>query len=126
MSGARALGYLGLFQVTRRKGGTLSGRYRSNGYVHPQNNHRLTQSHRRNTARTKLAPTGIFSGHKSRVNPRTRTENNYTGNRNSAHNPPPSRLLKVNDPPIATASCWAIASPSPVPPVLRLREFSTR
>jgi len=37
--GARALGYLGpggapLFQVTRHKGGTVSGRYRSNGYVH--------------------------------------------------------------------------------------------
>ncbi|RKS18728.1 hypothetical protein BJ917_4421 [Pseudomonas sp. WPR_5_2] len=31
--GARALGYLGLFQVTRRKGETASGRYRSNGYV---------------------------------------------------------------------------------------------
>ena len=44
--GAGALGYLGLFQVTRRKGGTLSGRYRSNGYVHPQNTYRLTQSHR--------------------------------------------------------------------------------
>jgi len=33
--GARALGYLGLFQVTRRKGETISGRYRRNGYVHP-------------------------------------------------------------------------------------------
>jgi hypothetical protein len=34
--GARALGYLGLFQVTRRKGGTNSRRYRRNGYVpHP-------------------------------------------------------------------------------------------
>jgi hypothetical protein len=32
--GARALGYLGLFQVTPRKGGTQSSRYRSNGYVH--------------------------------------------------------------------------------------------
>ena len=36
--GARALGYLGpggvpFFQVTRRKGETISGRYRSNGYV---------------------------------------------------------------------------------------------
>ncbi|VVN77432.1 hypothetical protein PS726_00813 [Pseudomonas fluorescens] len=45
-SGARALGYLGLFQVTRCKSGTARGRYRSNGYVHPQNYHRLTQSHR--------------------------------------------------------------------------------
>ncbi len=41
MSGARALGYLGsggvpFFQVTRRKGGTISRRYRRNGYVHPQ------------------------------------------------------------------------------------------
>ena len=32
--GARALGYLGLFQVTRRKDETISGHYRSNGYVH--------------------------------------------------------------------------------------------
>ena len=31
--GARALGYLGLFQVTRRKGETISSRYRTNGYV---------------------------------------------------------------------------------------------
>jgi len=38
-SGDRALGYLGpggvpLFQVTRRKGGTLSSHHRSNGYAH--------------------------------------------------------------------------------------------
>ncbi|MCP1479054.1 hypothetical protein J2Y88_001365 [Pseudomonas chlororaphis] len=33
--GARAFGYFGLFKVTRRKGGTLGGRDRSNGYVHP-------------------------------------------------------------------------------------------
>ncbi|AZD73158.1 hypothetical protein C4K16_2798 [Pseudomonas chlororaphis subsp. aurantiaca] len=33
--GARAFGYFGLFKVTRRKGETLSGCYRSNGYVHP-------------------------------------------------------------------------------------------
>jgi len=31
--GAKALGYLGLFQVTRCKSETASGRYRSNGYV---------------------------------------------------------------------------------------------
>jgi len=31
--GARAFGYFGLFKVTRRKGETLGGRYRSNGYV---------------------------------------------------------------------------------------------
>ncbi|WP_238543151.1 hypothetical protein, partial [Pseudomonas sp. GM78] len=30
-------GYLGLFQVTRRKGETLGGRYRRNGYVHRKN-----------------------------------------------------------------------------------------
>ncbi|MNC23437.1 hypothetical protein D3C75_714640 [compost metagenome] len=36
MSGAKALGYLALFQVTRRKGGTNSGRNRRNGYVHHQ------------------------------------------------------------------------------------------
>ncbi|CAI9008505.1 Outer membrane protein AlgE [Pseudomonas chlororaphis] len=34
--GARAFGYFGLFKVTRRKGETLSRRYRSNGYVHGQ------------------------------------------------------------------------------------------
>jgi hypothetical protein len=33
MKGARALGYLGLFQVTRCKRDTLSSRYRRNGYV---------------------------------------------------------------------------------------------
>jgi len=33
-SGVRALGYLGLFQVTRRKGGTISRPNRSNGYAH--------------------------------------------------------------------------------------------
>ena len=31
--GARALGYLALLQVTRRKGETISGRYRKNGYA---------------------------------------------------------------------------------------------
>ncbi|SDU39272.1 hypothetical protein SAMN05216475_2892 [Pseudomonas synxantha] len=31
--GARAFGYFALFKVTRCKSGTLSGRYRSNGYV---------------------------------------------------------------------------------------------
>jgi hypothetical protein len=40
MSGARALGYLGLFQVTRRQGGTLSRRYRRNGYVPNRNRNR--------------------------------------------------------------------------------------
>jgi hypothetical protein len=43
--GARALWLLwGFSKVTRCKSGTLSGRYRRNGYVHPQNPHRLTQS----------------------------------------------------------------------------------
>jgi hypothetical protein len=32
-SGAKALGYLALFQVTRCKSGTVSGRYRRNGYA---------------------------------------------------------------------------------------------
>jgi len=31
MEGIKALGYLALFQVTRRQGGTNSSRYRSNG-----------------------------------------------------------------------------------------------
>ncbi|WP_238542509.1 hypothetical protein, partial [Pseudomonas sp. GM67] len=34
--GARALGYLALLQVTRRKGETISSRDRSNGYAPPQ------------------------------------------------------------------------------------------
>jgi hypothetical protein len=47
MSGARALWLLSRFsKVTRCKSGTARGRYRSTGYVHPQNTHRLTQSHR--------------------------------------------------------------------------------
>ncbi|WP_238543205.1 hypothetical protein, partial [Pseudomonas sp. GM78] len=46
--GARALGYLGLFQVTRRKGETLSGRYRSNGYT-PNSNTLLQPPPKTNT-----------------------------------------------------------------------------
>jgi hypothetical protein len=34
--GQKAFGYFALFKVTRRKGGTLSSRYRINGYVHKQ------------------------------------------------------------------------------------------
>ena len=33
MSGARAFGYFALFKVTRCKSGTISSRYRRNGYV---------------------------------------------------------------------------------------------
>ena len=40
--GARALGYLGLFQVTRCKSETASGRYRSNGYSPKPNMHRVS------------------------------------------------------------------------------------
>ena len=36
--GARALGYLALFQVTRRKGGTNSRHDRRNGYSHQPTN----------------------------------------------------------------------------------------
>ncbi len=44
-----------------------------------------------------------------------------------ASSPPPSaRLFSVSVPPIASASCRAIARPSPVPPVSRLRDVSTR
>ncbi|PAM84802.1 hypothetical protein CES87_05050 [Pseudomonas sp. ERMR1:02] len=54
--GARALGYLGLFQVTRCKSGTHSGRCRRNGYV-------LGQQHLRSAvrppSRASLAPTDI-------------------------------------------------------------------
>ncbi len=45
-TGARALGYLALVQVTRRQGGTLGGRYSSNGYVHQKENGRLSGRHR--------------------------------------------------------------------------------
>jgi hypothetical protein len=45
-SGAQAFGYFALFKVTRRKGGTHSGRYRSNGCVHPQKTSGLMLSHR--------------------------------------------------------------------------------
>ncbi|WP_238542514.1 hypothetical protein, partial [Pseudomonas sp. GM67] len=44
--GARALGYLPLLQVTRRKGETNSRRYRRNGYVHQEENGRLSSRHR--------------------------------------------------------------------------------
>jgi hypothetical protein len=44
--GRWALGYLALFQVTRRQGGTHSRRYRKNGYVHHQNLGQLTHRYR--------------------------------------------------------------------------------
>ena len=47
-------------------------------------------------------------------------------NSRRASNPPPSRLASVSVPRSALASCWAMARPSPVPPVSRLREASTR
>jgi hypothetical protein len=62
-TGARALGYLGLFQVTRRKGGTLSGRYRRNGYVFRQNH----PGHCQAAIAGKPAPTGIGYDHTIRV-----------------------------------------------------------
>ena len=38
-AGAKTFGYFGAFaKVTRRKGETLSSRYRSNGYVHKSKN----------------------------------------------------------------------------------------
>lgn len=40
--------------------------------------------------------------------------------------PPPARLARVRRPPRARLSCCAMARPRPVPPVSRLREFSTR
>ena len=58
--GARAFGYFALFKVTRRKGGTLSRRYRSNGYVHDQTNPSTTKtssrasSHRYRVQRRRL------------------------------------------------------------------------
>ena len=47
-------------------------------------------------------------------------------NSSRASNPPPSRLASVSVPRSALTSCWAMARPSPVPPVSRLREASTR
>ena len=44
--GARAFGYLALFQVTRRKGETNSSRDRRNGYGHPQTTRRRSDRHR--------------------------------------------------------------------------------
>jgi hypothetical protein len=47
-------------------------------------------------------------------------------NSRRASNPPPSRLASVSVARTALASCWAMARPSPVPPVSRLREASIR
>ena len=44
--GARAFGYLALFQVTRRKGETNRSRNRRNGYVHQQKIRRRSDRHR--------------------------------------------------------------------------------
>ena len=43
-----------------------------------------------------------------------------------AQSPPPAWLARVRRPPRARLSCCAMARPRPVPPVSRLREFSTR
>jgi hypothetical protein len=55
--GARAFGYFALFKVTRRKGGTLSRHYRSNGYVlNPiQSNPKISQVKSRIFTRQKPA-----------------------------------------------------------------------
>jgi hypothetical protein len=47
-------------------------------------------------------------------------------NSRRASNPPPLRLASVSVPRSALTSCWAMARPSPVPPVSRLREASIR
>ena len=39
-------GRAGFCKVTRRKGGTIGGRDRSNGYVHPKDHGRLQDRHR--------------------------------------------------------------------------------
>lgn len=49
-----------------------------------------------------------------------------SGNRRSARKPPPARLLKVMCPPCRTVKSCTMYKPSPVPPVPRLREVSTR
>ena len=48
-----------LFQVTRRQGGTLSGRYRSNGYVHQEENARPSVAIAGKSDRRTAASTGI-------------------------------------------------------------------
>jgi len=48
------------------------------------------------------------------------------GRHRRASSPPPSRFDRAKVPPSAAASCCAMARPSPVPPVSRLRELSIR
>lgn len=48
------------------------------------------------------------------------------GKTNVASSPPPARLASDSSPSIANVSCRAMASPSPVPPVSRLRDASSR
>jgi hypothetical protein len=48
------------------------------------------------------------------------------GNRKVASNPPLARLRSHTEPPCAWAMLRAIDNPSPLPPLLRLREASSR
>lgn len=50
----------------------------------------------------------------------------FNGNRSRAESPPSARLVSVRSPPWALATARALARPRPVPPVVRLREPSTR
>jgi hypothetical protein len=67
--GARGLGYLGLFQVTRRKGVTNSSPYRRNGYVHLKENGRLPGRHRNQPNSNSRAERGPISHNESSIQP---------------------------------------------------------
>ncbi|GEM_PF-5718118 len=58
--------------------------------------------------------------------PGDRVQNQTIGNVIRAQSPPSARFTNCNSPFNCPVSCAAIASPSPVPPVSRLREDSTR
>lgn len=48
------------------------------------------------------------------------------GSRSSAQSPPPGLLVSTTSPPCDVAIAWTTARPSPVPPVSRLRDVSSR
>jgi len=100
-SGAQALGYLALFQVTRRKGGTNSRRYPSNGYVHHQKTRHQTHSLREQARSHKgtgyirrTTPLTAFSGNSTTAVTRIirPTPNNH---RDPSRNSRCIRLLKT-------------------------------
>ena len=66
--GARAFGYLGLFQVTRCKSETNRSRNRRNGYVHLQKSHRQSDRHREQARLPQFDP-GASGKYSSAVRP---------------------------------------------------------